>query len=382
MGEGVFHFAGGFIIGPQGAKVLRSSESVLRFGAKVVKAAFTVVISCMILANASDASELDSIQYQADGSLTFLVGNDPTPRFTREFQLVVSNCDWDVRVAVNDVKRIQYYDLVHKGDSIYHYTSYDKTPTNSGVWNTASAVADFGEFPVERGTFGTYVWLGLASSCYFHASSDGELDPIWTVHNPGQTKVKADVQVYDAPPFLPKRIIYHQRSGIQPPPFRDGWKGAEFQVVSETNIGSLKLPLEFAYEQFKPKADGASVDDLTSQFQVRVIVRHIMTTPAASVSPPVTEGRTLFEERRFASLPPDRAGAEYEYTNSQLPTVPEKIATEKYTMMSAAMGAVEVHRGNGVVKIAFLTFLVLSGVLFAMTILKTKTNKNSERKIM
>ena len=85
--------------------------------------------------------------------------------------------------------------------------------------------------------------------------------------------------------------------------------------------------------------DAISQNDLQKQYEVAIIVSNIWTTNPSGITLPNLAGHTLFEEKRFNSLPAGFAGVVYEYTNQQLPASPDRLARQRYAVLRGAMGA-------------------------------------------
>lgn len=332
-------------------------------------------------AQSTNAADTAPIEYSARGTLTYLTGEPPVARFTREFELTVSNSDWDIRVDANDSKSVTYYELVHQSNCIYYYTYLGKLKMNAepGPANNGIATIEQGDVPVEKGQFATYIWAGLASSWYLKHSPDRQVQPLWLAADIKTTKVKADWEYLDSPPGLPRHIIYYQKAGLLPPPFDSGWKAAELSVLSETNIDGFKMPRQFAYTQFKPKQGAERAEDLESQCTVDVTVQSARRISDATIGPPATHGITLVGEERFSPRP-DLAVV-YPSSAKNLPDTPESNAVEQYRYRAAILTGTtspdfEQTRRNFWAKIGILAFFILSAGVFALMTKRTlkKTN--------
>jgi len=327
------------------------------------------------------ANELSSAQtqYHVEGSLAYFVEGNPIPKFTREFQLTVSNSDWDIRVepdtnSPDEGKLTDYFDVVHLGDTIYYYTSMGNIPPSAGVANNGTAVVNNGDVPLEKGSFSSFIWLGLASSYYFQGSTNREIQPIWSGRDIMNTRVKAHWELFDTLPFLPKQVTYYRNGNGLPPAFKGGWKAAELRVLSETNIGNLEIPVEYTYEQFRPKTDATGVDDLETNLVVRVVAQSVRLLSAGVMSP-LTHGRTLIEEERFSKAP--ELSVEYTSTNNRLPDAPLKSVVEQHEKLVAISEIThpESPTNNWKAKTIVILFFILSAVVFVMLVQKNKQNK-------
>jgi hypothetical protein len=252
-----------------------------------------------------------------------------------------------------------------------------KLPPNAGIANRGTAVINYGDVPLEKGSFSSFIWLGLASSSYFQGSTNGEIQPIWSGPDIINTKVRAHWELFDTPPFLPKQVVYYRKTGGLPSVFDDGWKAADLRVLSETNIGNLKIPTKFVYEQFRPKKDAVTVDDLETSLEVRVDVQSVRLLPT-SISPPLTHGDTLVEDARFSKSP--ELTVEYASAKSSLPDAPPKAAIAQHEMRvdiserKKPQDSISTRKA----KIIIISFFILSAAVFVFVILSPMKKKQKD----
>jgi hypothetical protein len=121
---------------------------------------------------------------------------------------------------------------------------------------------------------------------------------------------KAQWQLNDSAPHLPKSIDYYQKPiqgivvgrGVINHQFDNGWKSGEVRVLQETNINGKTFPMVYTYEQFSPKVNGAtSSNDVEHQLLVTVNARTIRMHSVPDVLTPKTKGATLVNDHRFAN---------------------------------------------------------------------------------
>jgi len=175
-----------------------------------------------------------------------------------------------------------------------------KTSGNLSVEYGVSATAD--------GTFANYVWVGLASGRYFSRLTNDEVTAMNAVPLGWTRKNKAHWQLCDAAPRLPQSIDYYQEpiqgivaiNGVINHSFNSGWKLGELRVLGATNLAGQTFPLVYTYEQFKPKLNGASSNEVESQFLVTVNVRTIRLEAVPEVLTPKMAGATEVYDHRFA----------------------------------------------------------------------------------
>ena len=189
-------------------------------------------------------------RYQIDGNLVYQTS------VTRNFTLTVNDCNWTIRMTGQEPQPgIKYEEVTHLNGSVYRYTFLGK-PEPGGVVNSADAVIEFGDSAIEDGSFANFVWVGLASGCYYSRLTNDEVTPMFQVRDARNYRVKAHWQLNDSFPFLPKSVDYYGNVGQLPPPFDKGWKSGEVRVLSEINISGKTFPTVFTYEQFRPRSVG------------------------------------------------------------------------------------------------------------------------------
>jgi hypothetical protein len=272
--------------------------------------------------------------YQASGIVKYSIGKDRVERFSRNFDLAVSNCDWSVRIDAKDVEAVDYYDVVHRDNSIFSYRRLNR-PNDAKYLNSGIATIEAGDVPIEDGTFANYIWIGFASSCYFRELSSDQVRPLWATRGESN-KVTIQFDLLDKTPFLPDKIVYRENPNPKrSPPFERGWKTAEMRVLARTNVGDLMIPLEYEFERFRPLISPLNSGELESLVQIMVSVRAVRLHPATAIVPVATEGITLVQEKRLSPVP-GLSGIVYASSNAVLPAVPERQSISLHATMSQA----------------------------------------------
>jgi len=317
---------------------------------------------------------LGAYQYRVEGSLQYLPGGAPTPAFTRDFELAVSDRKWRLRTDVPDVQGAGYYEIVYDGRSMFTYTAFDGSATNS---NKGVAVIGQGEAPFRNGTFANYVWAGLASASYFQGLTNDQAQAPWLF---ADGKVRAQWELLGAPPFLPKHVAYFFPSNAAPPPFENGYLAAELRAHSVTNTAGLAIPLEFSYREYRPRRAGAkTAEDVELGFEVRVSVRSLQVGGVDAIGPPAAEGVTLIEDRRLPT--PAGAGAiVYPSSSPRLPVVPEHAALEiQKAYQHIAYVQSEASKARPAKRTLVLVLFLFSSVLLFVVLARWRTDSEKQK---
>jgi hypothetical protein len=182
-------------------------------------------------------------------------------------------------------------------------------------------------------------------------------------------RVRADIELLEAYPFLPKRITYYHNAGQFPPPFAGAWKAAVLQVSATTNVGRTTVPLVFTYDQYRPKADARQPDDLESHLQVTVAVTSMSLLPTLATTPPQVDGVTLVGERRLGVN-----AVVYASSNAVLPRVPERAALLRARVITrASITTSDATKGRR--RVAAIVVLLIS--VGALALIVSRKHKRS-----
>ncbi len=195
-------------------------------------------------------------------------------------------------------------------------------------------------------------------------------DKLWSRPHEARTfKVKANWQLIEAPPHLPKLIDFFAGSEEQrPPPFDNGWKEAQVRVLEETNVGKMIFPLVFTCEQLWPKRTGAVTSDDVEQAALFTInVRAIRLDSVPDVLTPKTDGVTAVGETRF----PNNLGNKqtvYMSTADRLPEKPEAKAIKEYKKQAASHSTTRNRRWLKPEQFSSHKWIWFSGILIFLSI--------------
>lgn len=130
--------------------------------------------------------------------------------------------------------------------------------------------------------------------------------------------------------------------------------------------------MEFVYAQMKPKRGALSSEEVESQYQVKVLVKSLQLKPESSIRAPLTQGRTLVEERRLGPVSARLEAVQYISTNKQLPNAPEQPAIRKHRELSS-VARLPSNPGSGLKRSAryvVLGILTLSAAVLMLTLWK------------
>ena len=262
-----------------------------------------VLLTGSIITVTANSSQNRGERYQIEGDLVYNLN------IIRNFTLTVNGHNWAIHLTDPKMQAtgIKYQEVVQLNGSVYRYNFYGK-PTPGGPINSGGAVIEHGNFPVEDGTFASFVWVGLASASYFAGATNGDVVSLENRPRDARTyKDRAVWRLSDYPPYLPESIDYYNKgesilvgNGVIAHQFENGWKSGEVRVLQETNINGDGFPLVYTYEQFRPKLNGGtSSNEVEHQFLVTVNVHSIRFDSVPQILPPKTEGTTAVGETRF-----------------------------------------------------------------------------------
>ncbi len=233
--------------------------------------------------------------------------------------------------------------------TIYYYGYIGQPPAGDPAKNSGGATIYYGDSPVDDGSSANWVWVGLASGHYFSKATNEEVTPLGNNGDVGRAmgiRVKAQWQLNDAPPWLPKSIVYYENpiQGILTSPgvvnhqFDNGWKSGEVRVLQETNFNGRVFPTKYTYEQFSPNLDNPT--NLKHQCLVTVTVQKVSLHSVPDVRPPKTDGETFVNDYRLSVTLHPRTGnktpfhftygAMYTTTAKRLPEKPDAAGIKAY----------------------------------------------------
>jgi RNA polymerase sigma factor (sigma-70 family) len=290
------------------------SSAVLLTGTVV-----TVAITNSTNSNLAD----DTDRYQIDGDLVYSTTDSDS---IRNFTLTVNGRNWAIHLTnpKPETRQIdwaafslppqvvgpppKYEEVVCLNGSVYRYVYFGKPFFSSSARNSGNALIEYGESAIEDGTFASFVWVGLASGYYFSQLTNDEVTPMTVRLNARDMRAKAQWQLNDTAPHLPKSIDYYNepiqgivvRPGVIIHQFDNGWKSGEVRVLQETNFNGKTFPMVYTYEQFRPKVNGnTSSNDVEHQLLVTVNARTIRLHSVPDILTPRTKGVTMVNDHRF-----------------------------------------------------------------------------------
>ena len=377
---------------------------VCGIGAAILLVGSVVTVTITTLAGSANSADSED-RYQINGDLVY---QTPDHDFARNFTLTVNGRNWAIHLtnpkpetshidwaAFSMPPQVEgsppkYEEVVCLDGSVYSYVYYGRPALWSSVRNSGTAVIEYGESAIEDGTFANFVWVGLASGCYFSQLTNDEVTPICGSPDARNEKAKAQWQLNDIAPHLPKSIDYYQkpiqgilvRPGVINHQFDNGWKSGEVRVLQETNINGRTFPMVYTYEGFSPKVNGTTS---SNEFEHRVLVtvnaRTIRLHSVPDVLTPKTKGETMVNDQRFPNeirnkreipsrFPPGRfeQQALYLSTADRLPEKPDVEAIKKFKQQIASHSTSTSRRRIGVEQpsnhkwVWFSSLLIVSGI--------------------
>lgn len=282
-----------------------------------------------------------------------------SPPSPRRFTVHVNDEKWLIRVYHEQSKRIDYAETGSDGKALYSYTAFHERPAASEIVNSGVARIEPDPVPGEAGDYVQYVWTALASHRYFTKLVVGQpIKPLWHVSKHEASLVQWNASLSSTPPFLPPHVVYLRPPGAFPPPFDEGWVGAEFRWLTETNINGFTLPLEFEYVQYRPMVDASNTSHVEPQATVKGKLAVLSFDDRLFDPRPELHGITLVEDHRYSDFRPPINRVQYSVTNNYWPDLDDSTALVAY-QMRAGLPEREI---DGLSRI--VVFLVLLVALF------------------
>jgi len=334
-------------------------------------------------------------EFQVSGTLSGdrvfenkVTGSIPNTHFT----VTVSDCNWLIHIEPGLAGG--YVEAGYDGDVIRIVSG------GTGYAPTASLINS--KVPLSGAdTRLAILWMAFAQSCYLHESmGSGQLIPAYN-RTFFRKPIPAFVEGFSSEQPFPSLITYlsdgthlnHNGETVRyKPPFQNGFTNAIYTVVSFTNIESLKLPLEFKFNEFQPSAiQPASSNDISVCFRCSGKVLSVNPhSTLASFSPQLpTNEPAAVRDLRF--LTPDRGYEALSYTtNIWLSTndVKQMARFETYTQqeaIAAKQGNLVINReklaGVGPVEhsarpvVLFVIFTTVAFVIIITVSIVGKKNK-------
>ena len=169
-----------------------------------------------------------------------------------EFRIYVDGCNWYIYVKPGGTWEDGQLEMAYDGEYIRGIGTGGSLTSIAGIYNgNTPPILTENRLPL--------LWTAFAAGCYLReAALTGKLLP---PEEMTRTPIPARVDWMDTGDNLPARIIYFDdgtnrmqgKPVPHPPPFDKGYTNAVYKVTEYTNIGRLKLPLRFEFDQFFPR---------------------------------------------------------------------------------------------------------------------------------
>jgi hypothetical protein len=203
---------------------------------------------------------LDGAGFEMTGGLSFgngafAFGERPTDRF---FWFGSDGERWLTRIWTTNAFPTATWCLAGGARGGSYSCVYPRDDTNACMaWAGATNVPRFYDEPC------SFIWLGLATTCYQGTAPDLP-PPVALLHDrEDQRAFRASWERFDAPPHFPCRMVYRNAGyRLTPgskhgdevirldPPYDQGYTQAVFQVLKTTNIGGCLFPLQYVWQRF------------------------------------------------------------------------------------------------------------------------------------
>ena len=248
---------GGLCYGP-----LFGNKGVLRFALRRFAIGYICAFPAFFRCSAA-------VVYTVEGRLHYeeqFQGGKSDAKFT----VCVSNCLWSITETPSDGGGTvfkQAYDGTIITSSAHFSPEYLKTSTAT-LDNDSTLGIEEHDTPYCLPSGMGQLWLAYASACKYAGATNGRMELVWfssfeLLKN--RFKTPATWQNESSPPFVPRRVDFlfdmnsyqaalsniptpapEQKSGTHAPLW------ASYRIAIYTNLGSLRLPRSFYYEQYDP----------------------------------------------------------------------------------------------------------------------------------
>lgn len=197
-------------------------------------------------------------EFQVSGELQMerFFNGKLTQRYpSTEFKAFVRGCKWYIymKPAVAADWDNGHVEIAYDGESTRGFGAGGRLTPAAGI-DDGDIVSPGAEprLPI--------LWTAFAAGCYLRkAAGSGKLIPP-DIRSQFRKPIPAEVEWLDEAASIPARILYFDdgtnrmeyKEVAHPPPFDKGYTNGIYTVAEYTNIGSLKLPLRFEFDQFFP----------------------------------------------------------------------------------------------------------------------------------
>ncbi len=234
------------------------------------------------------------------------------------FEVAVSNCYWDIKFFPTILTN-NSYEAKSDGENIYFIHNLSnaiellKKEGKENADNFATGLVVKNQVPHDPFAEGIGpVWLTYASSCYFknRTSDDVEvmfsrsddrifLDQVvlqkakWKLDGALALPIKLDI--FNDGTIFSHRSLEHKYHA----PYNNGFRIAQFEVLTTTNIEGFSFPASAVFKTFGTKEHGRTKSDLRLVFEHQILLTRISIGAVIDDLPPQVPGITAVTESRF-----------------------------------------------------------------------------------
>ena len=254
------------------------------------------------------------------------------PKSDFRFSVRVAGGLWNIHAEPEGQAAVTFYEDAFDGAYVYYYEKLRLADGDRGV-NTSLGIIESGkDVPSESSTLAPPLWLAFCSSQFFKTARANSMPGLFGSgyeKRPLGSKLTFARELHPAFPNLPKAVdlfsdgtAYSRVAGGTvevskfPAPFDKGFLEASFRALSFTNFAGFNIPQTFKLDIYLPRISGGSSKDvirvMTWKGEVRSMSTETNALPASFT--PLTDGKTLMEDRRFP--PVGRHGVRVNYLNT------------------------------------------------------------------
>jgi len=234
------------------------------------------------------------------------------------FEVAVSNCYWDIKffptIVTNDS-----YEAKFDGENIYfiHNLSNSieslKKAGKEVADNIATGLVVKNQVPHDPFAEGIGpVWLTYASSCYFKDRTNDDVEVMFSrsddmifldqvVHQKAKWKLNGALTLPTNLDIINDGSVFSYRSLEHKyhVPYNNGFRIAQFEVLTTTNIEGFSFPASAVFKTFGTKEHGRTNSDLRVVFEHHISLTRTLVGAIIDDLPPQVPGITAVTESRF-----------------------------------------------------------------------------------
>ena len=242
------------------------------------------------------AEATNQVSYSVRGTFTYevFVEGRPEKPLQREFEVLVNDCSWRVRIVLTGNTNYDCFIYSYDGTNLAHYFKRAGSTSAGGGSIEVSPVP-----PQVTSAAGEYPWLAFASGCYFKELTTDKALAFEQLRSRNGLVARYEVPVRAAlsskSPYLPTSVYYlrtHQSRYLDsdgtsvevplPPVFAEkGFVGAQFKADGITNVHGQAIPTKFEYRKYEPMRNGTTTNDFVTAVIVRGVATNVTTIPDA-----------------------------------------------------------------------------------------------------